>query len=198
MRRDRYAVYEERDARGTPFDPIPVGRAEQRSGQGRIREARAIVGPGVEGAVDLDAEHRPDGHVVVVHAEANVLVGSPAEDRHELERPPGAVRRRGAGQGAVERQPSARDRGRSAGCPGRGEPARRQRRAAEFLVDGRREDHLSVRDLGHAVLLPVPPAEKSAAVVSRNAAEGVPKLAGAAGGFGEVAELFAASVEVTR
>src|SRR6185436_8649257 len=45
------------------------------------------------------------------------------------------------------------------------------------------------------VFAPVVPAEKSATVVSTNAAEGVAKLAGAAGGLGEVAGLFAASTD---
>ena len=48
------------------------------------------------------------------------------------------------------------------------------------------------------VFAPVAPAEKSATVVSTNAGEGVAKLAGAAGGFGDVAGLFAASADVTR
>jgi hypothetical protein len=49
-----------------------------------------------------------------------------------------------------------------------------------------------------AVFAPVVPAEKSATIVSTNAGEVVAKLAGAAGGLGDVAGLFAASADVTR
>src|SRR4029453_3007223 len=49
-----------------------------------------------------------------------------------------------------------------------------------------------------AVFAPVVPAEKPATVVSTSAREVVAKLAGAAGGLGDVAELVAASTDVTR
>ena len=49
-----------------------------------------------------------------------------------------------------------------------------------------------------AVFAPVVPAEKSATVVSTSAREVVAKLPGAAGGFGDVAGLFATSADVTR